>query len=619
MAAESGAAWHIVKRYGVALLACAAGLVLRAAVGPLLGSTGAFSTLYPAVVAAGWYGGFGPGVLATFVSAAAAVHFILEPASSFGALTVADVTIVAIFVISGLFVSWLNHELHEALRLTETAEKNERRQRTWWLQTVSSIGDAVITTDNQAKVEFMNPVAEALTGWTTAEAKGRSLDQVINVAAGDSGLPAETPVKRVLETGVVQGLATRTVLVRRDGTRVPIADKAAPIRTAAGSIAGVVMVLRDVSEARHAREQLIATLESLRLALQASRMGTWSRDLQSGAVQWSPELEALFGFQAGSFSGSREQFLSLIHPDDRPRYVEAINESIASRTDYTVEFRFFRPDGEVRWMEGRGRAFYDDSGQPLRMMGIGIDVTERKRAEEALRRANEELEQFAFAASHDLKEPLRMVSMYLQLIHRRYAQVLDDDGKQFMEFARDGAHRMQQLIDSLLEYSHLSAVHPGSIAPISSDRVLENTLTDLRPALAESGARITRDPLPEVLADEIHLAQIFQNLLANAMKYRSASPPEIHVSARPGSGEWIFSVRDNGVGIEPEHHRKIFRIFQRLHGRDYPGTGVGLATCRRIVEKYGGRIWVESKPGQGSTFFFTLPDAPSKRGLDDAP
>jgi light-regulated signal transduction histidine kinase (bacteriophytochrome) len=252
------------------------------------------------------------------------------------------------------------------------------------------------------------------------------------------------------------------------------------------------------------------------------------------------------------------------------------------------------------------------------MMGVGIDITDRKRAEDALRRANEELEQFAFAASHDLKEPLRMVSMYMQLLSRRYAGVLDDTGQEFIKFARDGAARMQQLIDSLLEYSHIATVRIDAIGAISADQVLKNALKNLEPAVIETGARITHDPLPEVTADEIHLSQVLQNLLSNALKYRSNAVPEIHVSARPGSGEWIFSVRDNGVGIEPQHYDKIFRVFQRLHGREYPGVGVGLATCRRIVERYGGRIWVDSTPGMGSTFLFTMPAVAREQSSADA-
>jgi PAS domain S-box-containing protein len=182
----------------------------------------------------------------------------------------------------------------------------------------------------------------------------------------------------------------------------------------------MILVFRDVSGAKQAEEQLLRSrlrlltaLGSLQLALEAARMGTWSRDLRSGAVEWSPELEKLFGLTPGSFHGTREEVLSLVHPDDRDSYRETVDSAVAERREYAVEFRITKPDQEVRWIEGRGRAFYDETGQPVRMMGVGIDITDRKRAEDALRRANEELEQFAFAASHDLKEPLRMVSMYM--------------------------------------------------------------------------------------------------------------------------------------------------------------------------------------------------------------
>ena len=231
---------------------------------------------------------------------------------------------------------------------------------------------------------------------------------------------------------------------------------------------------------------------------------------------------------------------------------------------------------------------------------------ELKRVNEELRRSHAEIEQFAHVASHDLQEPLRMVTNYLQLIERRYASVLDDDGKEFIRFAVDGARRMKALIADLLDFSHVgTAVTNHRTIPAAS--ILQNALANLKAAIDESGAHISADPLPSIVVDPILLTQVFQNLVANAIKFHNGTTPCVHVSAKQQAGEWIFSIRDNGIGIEPRHADRIFRIFERLHASEsYPGSGIGLAVAKKIVERHGGRIWVESTPGRGSTFYFSL-------------
>ena len=232
-----------------------------------------------------------------------------------------------------------------------------------------------------------------------------------------------------------------------------------------------------------------------------------------------------------------------------------------------------------------------------------------------LARSNAELEQFASVASHDLQEPLRMVTTYLELLRLRIGDRLDGDAVEFMDFAVDGAIRMNTLIKDLLEYSRVGS-RGQPFGPVNCEEVLSWTLSNLNVAIDESGAIITHDPLPTIVADETQMIQLIQNLVANAIKFRSETPPEIHVgaehrdwSSQGAADTWLFSVRDNGIGIDPQYAERIFQIFQRLHLRhEYPGTGIGLAVCRRIVERHGGRIWVESTPEQGSTFYFTLPD-----------
>lgn len=240
-------------------------------------------------------------------------------------------------------------------------------------------------------------------------------------------------------------------------------------------------------------------------------------------------------------------------------------------------------------------------------------VTERKRSQvalqeraEALANSNAELEQFAYVASHDLQEPLRMVSSYLQLLERRYKGKLDADADKFIHYAVDGSARMKRLIEDLLQFSRVGS-HGGELKSVDSEAVLDQALCDLGVAIEESGATVTHGPLPSVMADEGQLRTLLQNLIGNAIKYRGEHSPEVHVEALQDGRFWQFSVRDNGIGMDPAYHDRIFVIFQRLHGRDeYSGTGIGLAMCRKIIERHGGRIWVESEPGTGSTFHFTV-------------
>ena len=238
-------------------------------------------------------------------------------------------------------------------------------------------------------------------------------------------------------------------------------------------------------------------------------------------------------------------------------------------------------------------------------------VEARQKLEESvaeLGRSNADLQQFAYVASHDLQEPLRMVSSYTQLIARRYQGKLDADADEFIAFAVDGANRMQRLIQDLLAYSRVNTTG-RQFEPTAMETALNSALGNLVNAAKESQAVITHDPLPAVMGDERQLAQLFQNLLSNAIKFSGAQPPRIHISAKQTDGQWLFSVRDHGIGMDPQYGDRIFVIFQRLHTRaEYPGTGIGLAICKKIVERHGGRIWVESELGKGATFYFTMRD-----------
>jgi len=232
---------------------------------------------------------------------------------------------------------------------------------------------------------------------------------------------------------------------------------------------------------------------------------------------------------------------------------------------------------------------------------------------ESLRHSNEDLNQFAYAASHDLQEPLRMVSLYSEMLRKKYAGRLDEMADQFITFVVDGAHRMEMLLKDLLDYSQAGTFTLGTAEAADCAKVMENVVLNLQAAIRQNRASITWGELPTVQAHEIRLVQLFQNLVGNAIKYRGPDPPKVQVTAERRDSDWLFAVQDNGIGIKPDYAQQIFGIFKRLHGNSYPGTGVGLAICQRIVENYGGRIWVESTPGAGSTFRFTLPQGTSPK------
>jgi len=271
-------------------------------------------------------------------------------------------------------------------------------------------------------------------------------------------------------------------------------------------------------------------------------------------------------------------------------------------------------DGHVTPVLYNASVYHDGKGNVIGVIAVARDITERKIVEEELRkllaelqRSNHDLQEFAYVASHDLQEPLRMISSYTQLLARKYMDKLDKDANEYIRFAVDGATRMQTLIGSLLTYSRVGR-KPSHFDDVDCHSTLGIATVNLKAAILESNALIAADNLPVVRGDEVELTQLFQNLISNAIKFRGAKTPQIYISVKDEPSEWIFSVRDNGIGIDSQYHDKVFVIFQRLNPlQDYAGAGIGLAICKKIVERHGGKIWLDSEPGKGSTFSFSLP------------
>ncbi|MCC5623477.1 GAF domain-containing protein [Nostoc sp. CHAB 5715] len=570
---------------------------------------------------------------------------------------------------------------------------------------------------------------------------------------------------------------------------------------------GLSVYFQDITERRRTAEALRASEERWQLALHGNNDGIWDWNLKTNEVFFSTRWKEMLGYKDHEVSNDWDEWIKLIHPDERDWVLQAFQDHFAKKIPfYVCEYRVYCQDGSYKWILDRGQALWDASGDIVRIVGSYTDITDRKQADEELKRqnlrsqlfaevtlkireslqineilqttvtevqkllqadrvlifqlesdgsgtvvqeavlpgwpvilgknifdpcfkeeyieryrqgrvsamediqtahiqpchrkflqqfavkanlvvpilireniwglllahqcsaprrwnnfetellkqlgnqigialsqaqllekesqqskelarSNAELEQFAYVASHDLQEPLRMVTSYLQLLERRYKSQLDANADQFINYAVDGARRMQTLINDLLNYSRVSTRGQPFI-PVNCTVVLEQAIANLQIAIADSKGIVTHDPLPEVMADATQLIQVFQNLIGNAIKFCRYQQPRIHIGVAkpdgnsdgeslnviPSVDEWLFWVCDNGIGLESQYAERIFIIFQRLHGRDkYPGTGIGLAICKKIIERHGGRIWVESKLGQGSTFYFTIPDRTLKQ------
>lgn len=330
----------------------------------------------------------------------------------------------------------------------------------------------------------------------------------------------------------------------------------------------------------------------------------------------SDACERIYGLPKDVFFRDSEAWRKAIHPEDREAVLAELMR-VDNRGRLRQEYRIVRPDGTVRWLDDRKHFDRDDQGHILRMGGVATDVTDRKALEAALaekttvlERSNMDLQQFAYIASHDLREPLRMVGSFMQLLERNYGDRLDGTAREYIDFAVKGARRMDALIHDLLFYSRVQT-HGQDFAVVDTEALVREALENLAPLLQDSGGTVDVAPLPPILADGPQIIQLFQNLIGNGLKYRAPDRPiVVRVSATVAGRLATVRVQDNGIGIEPQHSEVIFQIFQRLHAQEaYGGTGIGLAVCKRIVERHNGRIWVESEPGQGSTFCFTVPVA----------
>lgn len=475
-------------------------------------------------------------------------------------------------------------------------------------------GEGIFGLDQDGKITFINPAAESMLRLGSSTSIGKPLRQILRHNSTESAEFAEEaePILAPLRDRNSRS-GSDDIFWRHDGTYFPV-EYTSTAMIERDEVTGVVTTFRDVTE-RHRRERDLQHSEAkFRALAETANDAIISADSNGNIIHFNKAAERAYGYQESDVVGTP---ITLLMPR---RFQDACRQGLArflasgeSRViGKTVELTGRRKDGSEFAIE-MSLASWKTKGQTF-FTSIIRDITERKQAQDALADkvselalSNKELEQFAYVASHDLQEPLRMITSYTTLLSKRYAGKLDQDADEFIGFAVDGAKRMQGLINDLLAYSRVGT-KKKELAPTNCEAVLTAILKTLELAVQDAAGTITHDKLPTVMADPTQLGQLFQNLIGNSLKYRNSKPPVIHVGSRRDGDHWLFSVQDNGIGIDGKFAEKIFVIFQRLHTREeYAGTGIGLAVCKKIVERHGGKIWVESELGKGSMFYFTLP------------
>ena len=524
-----------------------------------------------------------------------------------------------------------------------TERKKAEQEIEYHALLLSKVNDAVIGTDSNFQITYWNKGAEQMYGYTENEAVSKNSVELLRpiYAPGER----EKIINELNDKNVSKTIISTK---HRNGNEIIAEVNSTRIIDEYGNTSGYVVVYRDITERKRTEEFIQQQADLIELSFDAIIVGKFDGGIES----WNQGAEKLYGYSEREAVGhSIHDLLSTTFPIPWSRIeVELKNGGI-----WEGELQHYTKSGQKVIVSSRIQVVKRDDGTEV-LLETNRDITERKRMEihnknlleeerqlseeliatneelqattEELRTSNEELiyaqnslrdiinklknsnrelEQFAYVASHDLQEPLRMVSSFTQLLERRYKDRLDDDADDYIDFIVEGAQRMKNLIDDLLAFSRLNT-EIREFEIILMEVALDDVLTNLKASIKENNAQITYDTLPTINGDPLQINQLLQNLIANAIKFHGENPPLIHISAQEFGKDWLFSINDNGIGIDKDHQEQIFNIFKRLHTRDqYEGTGIGLSICKRIVQRHGGKIWVESEPGKGSTFYFTIP------------
>lgn len=556
---------------------------------------------------------------------------------------------ISAFSINGLFVT-LGKDITKQIEA-----KNQIRIQA---DILSHIKDTVIAVDSENHIIYWNKGAENLYDFKFEEVEGKIFPDVINYR----WLNPNDKKKAYSQLKTIGEWRGKNLSTKKNGEEIYIESSINAFRDDKSDYIGTIFVIHDLTEPIHMREALEENYKRLQEAQRICHIGNWEWDIQNNITTFSEGLYRIYGLNSGHLV-KYETILDMILPEDQHIVNDNIEKALRERNPFKYEFRICHQNGDIKIISCHGEVITDYAGHPLKIICVEQDVTGRKKIEYALweaknelestverrtrelnetnkrlqreleerkitenklkksekdlkqligelKRSNEELQQFAYVTSHDLQEPLRTITSFTQLLERRYKDKLDDNADEFIEYIVDASKRMQHLIKDLLKYSRVTT-KGKEFKLTDAEEILQNTISNLYALIDKNNAEITHDKLPKIMADERQISQLFQNLISNSIKFRQPDiPPKIHISAKDDKekNEYLFSVSDNGIGIDKQYFDRIFTIFQRLHTKEeYEGTGIGLSISKKIVERHGGKIWVESKPTVGSTFYFTIP------------
>lgn len=521
---------------------------------------------------------------------------------------------------SGWYTHWvaIERDVTERRKTDALIRDSEEKRRL----IMSAALDAIICIDTEGMITFWNPKAEDIFGWKEEEVMNRRLSSII--------IPE--PYRQMHDHGMEQykvtgkGPALNVLLelnaINREGKMFPVELTVLPIKQESEEF--FCAFIRDISERKKSETLIRRTNERYELVAKATSDAIWDWDMRTHVVIRSGDgLQKLFGYDSDEASRDNDFWRKHVHPQDIERVIEKRRKLLDETRDqfWEDEYRFERKDGSYAFVYDRGYVIRNKEGIPVRMIGSTQDITPLKQSEQQLQELNQvlekragelmssnrELERFAYVASHDLQEPLRMVSSFLQLLDRQYASGLDEKAREYINFAVGGAERMKRLILDLLSYSRVGTINEP-FQPIDMNVLVKSVMQIFESRFEKEQITLRVGNLPIILGNTSQLQQLMQNLIGNALKYKSDKPPVVEIGCKEEDHRFVFFVKDNGIGINSKYFEKIFVVFQRLHPIDnYSGTGIGLAICKKIVERHHGEIWVASEEGKGSAFYFSLP------------
>ena len=469
--------------------------------------------------------------------------------------------------------------------------------------------DPVIICDQVGKISMCNHQVTQVFGYRKEELIGQQIEILIphrfaEKHANNRKVYNQQPKARPM--GSKDGLFA----LRKDGSEFPVDVCLGPIKIGRETL--ITATIRDITDKFRRQETIRQSEARLNEAQRLAKIGSWELKIDENILIWSDQTYRIFGIDK-SRKTSLELFTKYIHPDDRETVLQAYEQSLIDKQPYHIIHRALLPDGTIKYVEEQCKTDFDQEGKPLRSIGTVQDITETyltnlelAQKNQALIEKNKELTQITYVASHDLQEPLVTLTSTVNQLQDEYEDILKGNGEIYLKFLHQSANRMRELVRSIMDYSRIG--QEKVLEQVDCNLLVGQVIDDLSGIVHRMQAEVYVEPLPVLKAYPAELRQLFQNLISNALKFRNPQiKPRIMISGRLESGSWLFSVKDNGIGIKPKKKKKVFALFKRLHNRSqYPGTGIGLAHCKKIVELHMGKIWVESQPGIGSTFYFHL-------------